>query len=54
MNAEAEDDQLTCYEFAVRLPELLDRSPGHFDPALLGVFRGVATLFDRIYRETGD
>ena len=33
---------------------LLDRSPGHFDPALLDVFRRVAAQFDRIYRETGD
>lgn len=33
---------------------LLDRSPGHFDPALLDVLRRVDSQFDRIYRETGD
>ncbi|HET6572640.1 MAG TPA: HD domain-containing phosphohydrolase [Fimbriiglobus sp.] len=34
--------------------QMLERSAGHFDPALLGVFRQAAGPFDRIYRETAD
>ena len=34
--------------------QMLDRSPGHFDPALLDVFRQVATQLDRIHHETAD
>jgi putative two-component system response regulator len=30
---------------------MTDESPGHFDPALIGVFRGCAAEFDRIFRE---
>jgi hypothetical protein len=33
---------------------MLERSAGHFDPALLDVFRQVAGQFDRIYQETAD
>jgi response regulator RpfG family c-di-GMP phosphodiesterase len=33
---------------------ILDGSPGHFDPALLEVFRRVAPQFDRIFREQND
>ena len=34
---------------AVRM--ILDQSPGHFDPALLDVFREVTGEFDTVYRE---
>jgi response regulator RpfG family c-di-GMP phosphodiesterase len=34
--------------------QMLDFSAGHFDPALLDVFRHVAGHFDRIHRETAD
>ncbi len=33
---------------------ITDGSPGHFDPALLEVFRKVAPQFDRIFRELGE
>jgi hypothetical protein len=32
----------------------LEGSPGHFDPALLDVFRRIAPQFDRIFRELGE
>jgi HD-GYP domain-containing protein (c-di-GMP phosphodiesterase class II) len=38
----------------VAAEQMLERSAGHFDPALLDVFRQVAGHFDRIYQETGD
>ncbi len=34
--------------------QMLTRSPGHFDPALLEVFGRIAPQFDRVYRETAD
>ncbi len=34
--------------------QMLTRSPGHFDPALLEVFGHIAPQFDRVYRETVD
>ena len=33
---------------------MTEGSPGHFDPALLDVFRRVADQFDRIFREFND
>ena len=33
------------------LVEMLERSPGHFDPALLDLFRRIADRFDRAYSE---
>jgi response regulator RpfG family c-di-GMP phosphodiesterase len=33
---------------------MTDSSPGHFDPALIEVFRRVASQFDRIFRELGE
>lgn len=33
---------------------MTDGSPGHFDPALMEVFRKVAPQFDRIFRELGE
>ena len=33
---------------------MTEGSPGHFDPALVEVFRRVAPQFDRIFREFGD
>jgi response regulator RpfG family c-di-GMP phosphodiesterase/serine/threonine protein kinase len=38
----------------IAVEQMADRSPGHFDPALLDVFRRVAGQFDRIYHETAD
>ncbi len=38
----------------VAVGQMLDRSPGHFDPALLDVFRRVAGQFDRIFQEMAD
>lgn len=37
------------HDEAVKL--ILERSPGHFDPALVDVFRELAPEFERIYRE---
>jgi len=34
--------------------EMLDRSPGHFDPALLEVFRQIPGQFDRVFRDAVD
>ena len=34
--------------------QMLAQSPGHFDPALLGVFGRVAPEFDRIFRDAAD
>jgi putative two-component system response regulator len=36
------------------LMTMLDASPGHFDPGLVPVFRGIADKFDEIYRETAE
>ena len=33
---------------------MTEGSPGHFDPALLDVFRRVRRQFDRIFRELGE
>jgi response regulator RpfG family c-di-GMP phosphodiesterase len=33
---------------------MTEASPGHFDPALLDVFRRCASQFDRVFREFGD
>ena len=33
---------------------MTEGSPGHFDPALLDVFRRIAPQFDRIFRELGE
>ena len=34
--------------------QMLDRSPGQFDPSLIEAFRQVAPQFDRIYRDATD
>ena len=34
--------------------QMLERSPGHFDPGLIEVFRGIAGQFERIFREAND
>ncbi len=34
--------------------EMLDKSPGHFDPALLSIFRQIAGQFDRVFRDAAD
>ena len=34
--------------------QMLERSPGHFDPGLIEVFRGIAGQFERIFREATD
>ena len=34
--------------------QILERSPGHFDPALLAVFARVSEQFDRIFRDATD
>ncbi len=39
---------------AVAVGQMLERSDGHFDPALLDVFRQVAGQFDRVFHETAD
>jgi response regulator RpfG family c-di-GMP phosphodiesterase len=42
------------YPHETAVGQMLDKSPGHFDPALLDVFRQIAPQFDRVYREAGD
>jgi response regulator RpfG family c-di-GMP phosphodiesterase/serine/threonine protein kinase len=39
---------------ATTVMTMTDGSPGHFDPALIEVFRKVAPQFDRIFRELGE
>ncbi len=36
------------------LMTMMDASPGHFDPGLVPIFRGIADKFDDIYRDTGE
>lgn len=43
-----------AFTHAEAVEQMLDRSPGHFDPALLGVFRRCGDGFDRVFRETTD
>jgi response regulator RpfG family c-di-GMP phosphodiesterase len=43
-----------AYPHAEAVAQMVDRSPGHFDPALLDVFRRCGDGFDRVYRETAD
>jgi len=42
------------YSHEAAVEEMFERSPGHFDPALLGVFRQIAGQFDRVFRDAGD
>jgi putative two-component system response regulator len=42
------------YPHDLAVEQMLEKSPGHFDPALLDVFRQVAGQFERVYREAGD
>jgi response regulator RpfG family c-di-GMP phosphodiesterase len=39
---------------ATAVEQMLDRSPGHFDPNLLEAFRRAAPQFDRIFRDATD
>ncbi|OWK39354.1 protein kinase domain-containing protein [Fimbriiglobus ruber] len=43
-----------AYSHQTAVEHMLDRSAGHFDPALVDVFRQVAPQFDRVFRDASD
>ncbi|MGL6074480.1 MAG: protein kinase domain-containing protein [Fimbriiglobus sp.] len=43
-----------AFSHAAAVEQMLERSPGHFDPSLIEAFRKVAPQFERIFREAGD
>jgi response regulator RpfG family c-di-GMP phosphodiesterase len=43
-----------AFSHADSVEQMVEKSPGHFDPALLNVFRQIADQFDRIHHEMTD